>query len=503
MARAVAALDARVSGGHVDRIVQRDGATLELVLTGPPAGPEGRARVFVVLSCDAAHGRVGEALRFAPAPPSPLAFAQRLRACVGRARVREVFGRPGERELGLRLDAREGAHGLVLQLLGARSNVYLLDASGAILASLRPLADSRPELAVGAPLLPPRSVAPSEGEDRFEAVPDAELLREIERRYGAREREAGAEALARRIATTLARERQRLLRREAALQADLEKGRPSAALRREGELLKGALHEIVPGASEVRLHDPAGEGTITVALDPSLSPAANLERLFAGYQRARRREAAAAEQRARLAADLDAVRALEAALDGLSAGGDTPDAAALAALAARPVLAKLLGRSRARGARQAPPAAPARPKRKSGGTPARLRPGRYRTSDGLEVWVGRSAEGNDHLTTRMARGNDLFFHVEASPGSHVVLRTAGRKEAPQESLLEAAELAVHFSKQRHATRATVHLAAIRDVRKPRGAKPGLVHVQRGRSLSLRRDASRLARILDARIEDED
>ena len=69
--------------------------------------------------------------------------------------------------------------------------------------------------------------------------------------------------------------------------------------------------------------------------------------------------------------------------------------------------------------------------------------------------------------------------------------------------IEAAELAVHFSKQRHATRATVHLAAIRDVRKPRGAKPGLVHVQRGRSLSLRRDASRLARILDARIEDED
>ena len=138
--------------------------------------------------------------------------------------------------------------------------------------------------------------------------------------------------------------------------------------------------------------------------------------------------------------------------------------------------------------------------RRRGETPARLRPGRYRTSDGLEIWVGRSAEGNDHLTTRLARGNDLFVHVEASPGSHVVLRTAGRKEVPQESLLEAAELAVHFSKQRHAARATVHVAPIKDVRKPAGARPGLVHVLRGRTLSLRRDAARLARVLDARLD---
>jgi predicted ribosome quality control (RQC) complex YloA/Tae2 family protein len=105
------------------------------------------------------------------------------------------------------------------------------------------------------------------------------------------------------------------------------------------------------------------------------------------------------------------------------------------------------------------------------------------------------------LTTRLARGRDLFFHLEGSPGSHVILRTEGRDDPPSESLLEAGELAVHFSKQKNATRASVHIAPIKHVSKPSGTKPGLVYVHRGRSIDLRRDPARLKRILDARIED--
>src|SRR5881409_3443510 len=54
----------------------------------------------------------------------------------------------------------------------------------------------------------------------------------------------------------------------------------------------------------------------------------------------------------------------------------------------------------------------------------------YRSTDGLEIWVGRSDEGNDYMTTRLARGNDLFFHLEGAPGSHVILRTEGRADPP-------------------------------------------------------------------------
>jgi predicted ribosome quality control (RQC) complex YloA/Tae2 family protein len=133
--------------------------------------------------------------------------------------------------------------------------------------------------------------------------------------------------------------------------------------------------------------------------------------------------------------------------------------------------------------------------------PLRLTPKIYKTLDGLEIWVGKNDQGNDVLTTRLARGKDLFFHLEGSPGSHVILRTEGRDDPPAESLLDAAELSVEFSRAKNATKASVHIAAVKDISKPRGAKPGLVHVHRGRTIQLRRDPKRLERVLGSRTEE--
>ncbi len=503
--RAARLLAARLAGGRLDRIVQRDAVTLELLVKEPAGG----GRCPLVLSCDPRHAWIGEAEAFAPAPPSPLPFAQLLRARLGRARVEDVTVAPGERQLELRLAAGAASFALVLQVLGPRSNLYLLGDDDRIVGALRSLADTRSELAAGGPLAPPASAAPPPGEDRFAALPDAEFLRAIERYYVERAGGEQAEALARRIARALTRERQRLVRREAALRGDLARRAPAEEERRVGELLKGALHTVPPGAQDVTVRDYATDQDVVIALDPRLSPGQNLARRFAAYQRARRREDATGTQLAALEAELASLEALRLAFDAL-AGSGAPDLDALSRFAARAEMGRLLARHPLRGQgprpqpRERPGAGlPGRLRDKTGqALPARLRPARYRTRDGLEVWVGRSAEGNDFLTTRLARGNDLFLHVEASPGSHVVLRTAGRKDAPQESLLEASELAVHFSKQRRAPQATLHVAPIKDVRKPRGARPGLVEVQRGRSLVLRRDAARLARVLEARIEDD-
>jgi predicted ribosome quality control (RQC) complex YloA/Tae2 family protein len=133
--------------------------------------------------------------------------------------------------------------------------------------------------------------------------------------------------------------------------------------------------------------------------------------------------------------------------------------------------------------------------------PARLQPKRYRTACGLEVWVGRSDEGNDYLTQRLARGNDLFLHLEGYPGSHVILRTEGKKDPPPEAVLAACELAVHFSRLKEAGRADVHVAYVKDVKKPKGSKRGLVYVTRGKTVHLRRDAKRLEDILASRLDD--
>jgi predicted ribosome quality control (RQC) complex YloA/Tae2 family protein len=80
------------------------------------------------------------------------------------------------------------------------------------------------------------------------------------------------------------------------------------------------------------------------------------------------------------------------------------------------------------------------------------------------------------------------------------LRTEGREDPPPESVLDACELAVHFSKQKNAGHAEVHVVPIKQVSKPRGAKKGLVYVTGGRSLHLRREESRLRRLLGDLIE---
>ncbi|MFQ5418199.1 MAG: NFACT RNA binding domain-containing protein, partial [Myxococcota bacterium] len=109
--------------------------------------------------------------------------------------------------------------------------------------------------------------------------------------------------------------------------------------------------------------------------------------------------------------------------------------------------------------------------------------------------------GNDLLSTRLARGKDLFFHLDGAPGSHVVLRTEGRSDPPAEAILDACELAVHYSKAKNATRADVHVVPIKNVKKPKGAKPGLVMVHGGKTIHLRRMRTRLDRILASRLDE--
>jgi len=130
---------------------------------------------------------------------------------------------------------------------------------------------------------------------------------------------------------------------------------------------------------------------------------------------------------------------------------------------------------------------PARPARSTLGprpagkheVPAKLLPRRYRTHEGWEVWIGKTNEGNDYLTHRLARPEDYWFHVQGSPGSHVVLRRGkGKDEPSRESLREVAAWTAFFSRQRTSGTVPVLYARKKYVRKPRGAKPGLAEVMR-------------------------
>jgi predicted ribosome quality control (RQC) complex YloA/Tae2 family protein len=103
--------------------------------------------------------------------------------------------------------------------------------------------------------------------------------------------------------------------------------------------------------------------------------------------------------------------------------------------------------------------------------------------DRWEVWVGRNNKENDELTHRASHSKDIWLHAQGVPGSHVILRTAGKPEQVPRTVLEkAAALAAQNSRARHSELVPVIFTEKRYVRKPRKALPGTAVCLREKSL---------------------
>ena len=496
--RAAAILDSRWAGHRVERWVQSDDSRLALSLYGRDS-EAGAGKRSLLLSCRPEFARISEIERLPAAPERPPAFVSYLRAHLSRAVLRGARIHDDDRQLELRFEAREGEYRLLLSIFGRRSNLYILDSEDRIALALRPLDITRPELSRGEAYASPSGGGPGPGGDRWSADPDSAYLTAIEDHYGLRESEKQQSELGIRLLQVLRREAKGAKKRLEKLEVELAEADRAGEFARHGELLKSVLGRIKKGDAEIRVRDYETEEEVTIPLDPRKTPKENLAATFKRYQKLLRRLTKAGGQvdpaRERLAEIEAAIGRVEALLE--ESGGDESE---LREIAERPELRKLLAKRAAATGKPAPIESAEKLPPRLRGVPTRLLPRRYRSLDDLEIWVGRSDEGNDHLTTRLARGNDLFFHLAGAPGSHVILRTEGRPDPPSDSILDASELAVQFSKQKNATSASVTVVPIKQVKKPKGAKPGLVYVTGGRSLQLRREKGRLERLLKSRID---
>ncbi len=490
LSRAVRILEPELSGTIVQRIVQADDFRLAISFRG---GDRDR---IIFLSCRPDFARLSALMEMPKAPAVPPTLAQYARAHLSRAGFHDIGVGSANRQVSIRLKTAEGIFEVILSILGARSNIYILDPQRKLAHSMRPLEETRRELIVGGPWADPEGVLPSGGIDRWADLSDGLFLAELEKAYQRLESAREIETLSRKLETTLGKEAGFLARKASNLLEDLSEAREAAHYKRRGELLKGVLHTIRPGDESVKAFDFEAGETLAIPLNPALSPAENLEAYFGRYQKESRGITAIEQQ-------IDSVQNAQSAVEELKEGlrdllaSPEPNFDALRAFADQPRVRRLLVRHYPSRKLQIPVKKTAGKKEIS----SRLRPKHYRTANGLEIWVGRSDEGNDYLTTRLARGNDLFFHLEGYPGSHVILRTEGRKDPPPESVLAACELAVHFSRMKEASRADVHVACVKDVKKPKGAKRGLVYVSRGKTIHLRRDPKRLEDILASRLDE--
>jgi predicted ribosome quality control (RQC) complex YloA/Tae2 family protein len=114
---------------------------------------------------------------------------------------------------------------------------------------------------------------------------------------------------------------------------------------------------------------------------------------------------------------------------------------------------------------------------------------RYRTTGGLEVRVGRNSRSNDELTLHHSSPEDIWLHARDAAGAHVVLRWNRREDNPPAAdLAEAAVLAALHSRAATSRAVAVDWTRRKHVRKPRKARPGLVLIDRAKTIFVEPDA---------------
>ncbi len=119
------------------------------------------------------------------------------------------------------------------------------------------------------------------------------------------------------------------------------------------------------------------------------------------------------------------------------------------------------------------------------------KPHHYRSSDGFDIYVGKNNKQNDLLTLKQSQKNDLWFHAQKIPGSHVIIKTIN-ETVPKSTLLEAAMLSAFFSKARSSSNVPVDFTEVKNVKKPSRAKPGMVIYENYSTISVTPEESKIA-----------
>ena len=343
---------------------------------------------------------------------------------------------------------------LVAQLTGRSANLLLVDDDNRIIAHLRE--GQGPGQKVGETYQsPPARPAKKSGTDaagRHESISEwlDEHYLELTTRQASDARLASA-------AAQLRKEISRRRKLQTQLQNDLTAHANAENEKRIGDLLLANVTTAKRRGTTVVLKDYFADDApaIEIEVDENLTLAEEASRRFDSYARSKR-------ARKQIAARIETVKVELAALQ-----------AQLQDLQHNPPTADVL-------------VTPSSDRRRSAGVNQNRIPGtrRYMSSDGYEILVGRAARDNDNLTFKIAKPNDLWLHAADYSGSHVVVRNATRKEIPHRTLIEAAQLAAHFSQAKKDLKVDVHYTERKFLSKPKGAAPGLVRLSRFKNLTV-------------------
>jgi predicted ribosome quality control (RQC) complex YloA/Tae2 family protein len=124
----------------------------------------------------------------------------------------------------------------------------------------------------------------------------------------------------------------------------------------------------------------------------------------------------------------------------------------------------------------------------------------YESASGTKIWVGKNARDNDKLTFNLSNGSDWWLHTQDFPGSHIVIRTHKGKEPDRETLLDALQLALYYSKAKNQGEADVCLTQKKFVSRFGKGQAGKVQISKHRTVFARLDPQRYQHLKERKTQ---
>lgn len=460
-------------GTRIQDIVQPDFTSLILDLYRP--GEPFR----LLISLKQQETRLHRLTAAAKKPKTIQRFVTFLRSRVRGGRIVTAAQVNSDRIVLLEVERAGEISRIWVRLWGGAANIIVTDDANTILDAFyrRPAREevSGARFRVDDPALDSKKRKPPEAFAVRELPGDGDFNSRVEQYYREQRTEADAESLHRRLEKAFADRGARIEATLSRLRARLEGYENPDRYRIYGDLITASMHTIHKGDTWLRTTNYYDENRpIDIELDPTRDPGRNAEAYYEKYKKAKsgleivREEV---EQLERELARLDAERTRARESDDVRELRDLAEAASR--------------RSRAE-----------KPSGRDGGGPAAgdIPPGLAFESNGFRILVGRTARENEELLRRYARGNDTWLHARDYPGAYVFVKQIPGKSIPLETLLDAGNLAVFYSKARSSGQAELYYTQVKYLRRPKEGKRGLVLPTQEKNLSVRLEQSRLDRL---------
>lgn len=428
---------------------------------------DGRATHRLLLCADSNKSRIHLTDEEYLNPSTPPRFCQLLRSRL--AKILSIKVLNDDRIVQMAGTGKHGDCVLIVELTGKTSNMVLCDVGGVIIDCLRrSMADREGrEYMPGAVFVLPEKV-----NLKNDAISKVALVREelqtwnqcVEKYYKDSSTVNDNRDLKKQLVVTVNKQVKKLKKRLGNITEELSKQQNSEQVKQYGELILASLHLIKRGMVSIQLdnyyYNPPE--SVTVTLDPLLSPQANAEKYFQKYKKLKKGLEHSQRRFAETEAELEWMLQLEFQLSDVVKKSDIEE------IAQELRDAKLLKEKNRLHQRR---------------TQRESRPFESLSPSGFKVFWGRNNRQNDYLSTKVLKAGDLWFHVYQAPGTHVVLKSGGiNTPFTDGDKIYAASIAAGYSKLKNDTKVEVIQTAAGSVKKPKNSRPGLVSISKHSTL---------------------